>query len=74
MANWASRLGIPTTHILDGKRPTFGYRGVLYLGRKLEDALDNNNFNRKLKDYTELPFREEWYEEDAFKYIEFPEI
>ena len=73
MANWASRLGLPTTHILDGKRPTFGYRGVLYLGRKLEDALDNNNFNRKLKDYTELPFLDEWYEEDAFKYIEFPE-
>ena len=73
MANWASRLGLPTTHILDGKRATFGYRGVLYLGRKLEDALDNNNFNRKLKDYTELPFLDEWYEGDAFKYIEFPE-
>lgn len=73
MANWVSRLGIPTTHILDGKRPTFGYRGVLYLGRKIEDALDNNNFNAKLKNYTDPPFRESWYEEDAFKYIEFPE-
>lgn len=72
MANWASRLGIPTMHILDAKRPTFGYRGVLYLGRRLEDALDNNNFNAKMSKYAELPFREEWYEEDAFKYIEFP--
>lgn len=73
MANWVSRLGIPTTHILDAKRPTFGYRGVLYLGRKLEDALDNNNINKKLQPYAQLPFREEWYQEDAFKYMEFPD-
>ncbi|MDR1440699.1 MAG: nitrogen fixation protein NifE [Clostridiales bacterium] len=73
MANWVSRLGIPSTHILDGKRPTFGYRGVLYLGRKLEDALDNNNFNAKLKNYAAPPFRDSWYQEDAFKYMRFPE-
>ncbi len=73
MANWASRLGLPCTHILDAKRPTFGYRGVLYLGRKIEDALDNNNLNRKLQNFTYPPFREEWYQEDAFKYMEFPE-
>lgn len=72
MANWVSRLGIPTTHILDGKRPTFGYRGVLYLGRKIEDALDNNNFNEKLKDFSDPPFRDSWYNEDAFKYFDFP--
>lgn len=73
MANWVSRLGIPTTHILDAKRPTFGYHGVLYLGRKIEDALDNNNFNKKLQYFTKPPFRESWYQEDAFKYIQFPE-
>ena len=71
MSNWVSRLGIPSTHILDTKRPTFGYHGVLYLGRKIEDALDNNNFNRKLSAHTKLPFREEWYREDPFKYIRF---
>lgn len=73
MSNWVSRLGIPTTHILDGKRPTFGYRGVLYLGRKLEDALDNNNFNRKMSAYAKLPFQDSWYAQDAFKYIQFPD-
>lgn len=72
MANWASRLGIPTMHILDAKRPTFGFRGVLYLGRKIEDALDNNNFNRKLAPHTYLPFRSAWLKDDPFKFIEFP--
>ena len=71
MSNWVSRLGIPSTHILDAKRPTFGFRGVLYLGRKIEDALDNNNFNKNLAPHTYLPFRKEWYDQDPFKYIEF---
>ena len=25
--DWAAKLGIPTTHVLDGKRPTMGYDG-----------------------------------------------
>lgn len=73
MSNWVSRLGIPSTHILDSKRSTFGYRGLLYLARKIEDAIDNNNFNKKLQHFTKLPFREEWYAEDPFKYIQFPQ-
>ena len=72
MSNWVNRLGIPSTHILDGKRPTFGFRGVLYLGRKIEDALDNNNFNKSLKGRIELAYRDEWLKQDAFKYIQFP--
>ena len=72
MSNWVNRLGIPSTHILDAKRPTFGFNGVLYLGRKIEDALDNNNFNKNLKGKIELAYRDEWLKQDAFKYIQFP--
>ena len=73
MSNWVSRLGIPSFHILDSKRPTFGYRGVLYLGRKIEDALDNNNFNKNLSQFSKNSYREEWYKKDAFSYLEMPE-
>ena len=72
MSNWVNRLGIPSTHILDGKRPTFGFRGVLYLGRKIEDALDNNNFNKHVSQHTELAYRDDWLKRDAFSYIQFP--
>lgn len=72
MSNWVNRLGIPSTHILDTKRPTFGFSGVLYLGRKIEDALDNNNFNANLKGKIELAYRDEWLSQDPFKYIKFP--
>ncbi|MBQ8679725.1 MAG: nitrogen fixation protein NifE [Treponema sp.] len=73
MSNWVSRLGIPSLHILDSKRPTFGYRGVLYLGRKIEDALDNNNFNKNLSQFSKNAYREEWYKKDAFSYLQLPE-
>lgn len=66
---WAARLGIPTTHVLDGKRPTMGYDGLLFLGNKIADQLQNPGFNKKLSEHVKLPYRDSWYEEDAFKYI-----
>ncbi len=66
---WAAKLGIPTTHVLDGKRPTMGYDGLLYLGNKIADQLENPGFNKKLAKYAKLPYKESWYNENAFKYI-----
>jgi nitrogenase molybdenum-iron protein alpha chain len=66
---WAAKLGIPTTHVLDMKRPTMGYDGLLYLGNKIADQLENPGFNRKLSKHVKLPYRDSWYEENAFKYI-----
>ncbi len=67
--DWAAKLGIPTTHVLDGKRPTMGYDGLLFLGNKIADQLENPGFNKKLAAHVKLPYKESWYSEDAFKYI-----
>lgn len=66
---WAAKLGVPTTHVLDGKRPTMGYDGLLFLGNKIADQLENPGFNKKLAQHVKLPYKDSWYEEDAFKYI-----
>lgn len=66
---WAAKLGVPTTHVLDGKRPTMGYDGLLFLGNKIADQLGNPGFNKKLAKHAKLPYKESWYEENAFKYI-----
>ena len=66
---WAAKFGIPTTHVLDGKRPTMGYDGLLFLGNKIADQLSNPGFNKKLAAHVKLPYKDSWYEEDAFKYI-----
>ena len=67
--DWAAKLGIPTTHVLDGKRPTMGYDGLLYLGNKIADQLSNPGFNKKLAAHVKLPYRDSWYEKDAFQFI-----
>ena len=67
--DWAAKLGIPTTHVLDGKRPTMGYDGLLFLGNKIADQLQNPGFNVKLSKHVKLPYKDSWYQEDAFKYI-----
>ena len=67
--DWAAKLGIPTTHVLDGKRPTMGYDGLLFLGNKIADQLENPGFNKKLAAHVKLPYKESWYSEDAFIYI-----
>lgn len=66
---WAAKLGIPTTHVLDFKRPTMGYDGIIFLGNKIADQLDNPGFNKKLAAHVKLPYRESWYQQDAFKFI-----
>jgi len=66
---WTARLGIPTTHVLDMKRPTMGYDGILYLGNKIADQIENPGFNEKLARHARLPYKESWYEQDPFKFI-----
>jgi nitrogenase molybdenum-iron protein alpha/beta subunit len=66
---WSARLGIPTTHVLDMKRPTMGYDGILYLGNKIADQIENPGFNKKLAKHARLPYKKSWYEEDPFKFI-----
>ena len=69
MSNWVSKLGIASTHILESKRPTFGYNGLIYLGRKIENSIENPSFNVKLSKHKKLPYKQSWYEESAFKYL-----
>ncbi|MDR2360032.1 MAG: nitrogen fixation protein NifE [Oscillospiraceae bacterium] len=67
--SWSARLGVPTTHVLDPKRATMGYDGILYLGNKIADQVENPGFNRKLAPHSRLPYKESWYRQDAFKFI-----
>lgn len=69
IGEWVNKLGIPNTHILDGKRPTFGYQGVLYLGHKIEVALENTAWPDKMAKHIKLPYKESWYQQSAFKYM-----
>jgi len=67
--SWSARLGIPTTHVLDMKRPTMGYDGIIYLGNKIADQVQNPGFNKKLAAHARLPYKKSWYEKNPFQFI-----
>ncbi|MCD7725292.1 MAG: nitrogen fixation protein NifE [Clostridiales bacterium] len=69
LANWASRQGVATTHVLDSKHITLGYTGLVYLGNKINDAISNNGLNQKLAKHRPLHYKESWYEQNPFQYL-----
>ncbi|MDR0819610.1 MAG: hypothetical protein LBN43_08595, partial [Oscillospiraceae bacterium] len=47
-----------------------GYRGLLKFGSSIADALENQNFTKKLSEKKPLKLKESWYDKDPFAYIE----
>jgi nitrogenase molybdenum-iron protein alpha chain len=66
---WAAKLGIATSNLLDAKRPTMGYEGLLYLGDKIASQIENPGLNRKIARYATLNYKDSWYDADPFKFI-----
>ena len=65
----AAKLGIPTHVIYNTGLSYIGYRGAFEIARRLHRQLANPAFANKLGKYVRLPYRENWYAEDAFKYL-----
>jgi len=67
---FAARAGIPTVMIYDYGMNYLGYNGLIATGERMVNALKNPSFAVKLSRHRRLPYREEWYQQDPFKYIE----
>ncbi len=65
----ASKLGLATHVIYNTGLSYIGYKGVYELAARLYRQLKNPGFNKKLSRYVKLPYSEQWYNSDPFKYI-----
>lgn len=65
----AAKLGIPTHVIYNTGLAYLGYRGVYELARRLHRQLSNPAYNRNLAANIRLPYRDEWYAQEPFSYI-----
>ena len=66
---WAGRQGIPVFPVFMISMNYMGYSGVHELAKRLSRILRNGAFNRNLRRHVPLPYREQWYAQDAFRYI-----
>jgi len=67
---WAGKQGIPVLPIFHQSNIFLGYTGVFEFARRLARVLRNPSFNRNLGENTKLPYFPNWYEKDAFSYID----
>jgi nitrogenase molybdenum-iron protein alpha chain len=65
----ARKMGVASPAFMPIAAQMCGYKGLFALASRTVDALDNNNFGRKLAAHKKLPFKDSWYNEDPFKFI-----
>ena len=66
---WAVKQGIPTLPIYGPNNSYLGYKGIFEVASRLERVLSNPAYYRTMGETTELPYKDEWYDKDAYAYI-----
>ncbi|MEI7812682.1 MAG: nitrogenase component 1 [Ignavibacteria bacterium] len=66
---WAAKLGIPVIPIFGPVNSYMGYKGIYELAIRMERILSNPSYYKTLGSTAKQPYKESWYAEDPFKYI-----
>ena len=67
--NITAKHGLPILPLFGPSYNYMGYSGVFEIARRLNRVIKNYQFNKNLKKYRPLPFKESWYEKDPYTYI-----
>jgi len=65
----AAKLGLPAATIFRVFDYYVGYRGFYEFAKKMTRVLKNPAFNKKLSENVTHPYKNNWYDENPFKYI-----
>jgi nitrogenase molybdenum-iron protein alpha chain len=69
--NITSKHGIPVLPIFLSGNNYMGYSGAFEIACRLKRIMQNAQFNKNMRKYRPLPYREEWYSKDVFAYIKY---
>ncbi len=72
--NISAKHGLPILPLFGPSYNYLGYSGTFEVARRLNRIVRNCQFNKKLSEYTKLPFKKEWYEKDPFTYIKSQDV
>lgn len=67
---WANKQGIPVFPLFGQAYDYMGYLGVYEVARRITRLLKNTSYSRNIAKHARLPYREEWYRQDPFAYID----
>jgi nitrogenase molybdenum-iron protein alpha chain len=64
-----AKLGVPAVQLFDVDKSFFGYSGMFSLLRRIVFTFRNTSYQKRLSAHVKFPYRDSWYEKDAFHYI-----
>lgn len=64
-----AKLGVTGVQLFDADKSFFGYGGLFYMLRRIVFAFRNTSYQKRLSARVKMPYRDSWYEKDAFHYI-----
>lgn len=67
---WAAKQGIPVFPLFGQSYDYMGYLGVFEVARRITRVLRNASYSKNIAKHATLPYREEWYRQDPFVYID----
>lgn len=65
---WATKEGIPTGMVFNLAHLFVGYNGVVAFGNRILNLINNPSFSNKINQHTKPVYRENWLNENPFKY------
>jgi nitrogenase molybdenum-iron protein alpha chain len=68
MTLWGAKFGIPSLLIGD-EHYGMGYEGIVKYGRRIVDAIENDEFVKNLAKHTVIPYSKWWLEQDPYAFL-----
>jgi nitrogenase molybdenum-iron protein alpha chain len=65
---WAAKEGIPTGMVFNLSHLFVGYNGVVAFGNRILNLVNNSSFSQKINQHAKPIYRENWLNENPFKY------
>lgn len=65
---WATKQGFPTGMVFNLAHLFVGYNGVVAFGSRILNLINNPSFSKKLSQHKKPLYRENWFNENPFKY------
>jgi nitrogenase molybdenum-iron protein alpha chain len=67
--NFTAKHGLPVLPLFNPGFNYMGYSGAFETAYRLKRVLSNSQYNKNIRKYRPLPYRESWYEKDVGAYI-----
>jgi nitrogenase molybdenum-iron protein alpha chain len=64
-----AKVGVPSVHLFHADGVFFGYKGIVRIVKRIEFALANTNYQKRLAKHIKQPYKDWYWEADSFCFI-----